>query len=423
MRILFVSVRPPLPRFGGAALRGYNFIRLLGARHEVYVVCAGSAREELELQAAFSDVCKGVQAVPAQEGPSRWQRAFDLVGSTLPDLARRFPVDRLYDAVIAAGRRHGPDVVHVLGLESAPAIFGGEERALPHAKIVLDELNAEHRLQRRAFHVDRRETGRLPGAAYSLVQSVKLRRYEQRMCSRADGVIAVSEEDVGALRRLLPVKPIGLVPNGVDTGYYRPSPSLAKELPDVPAGGRVLLFTGTMDFRPNVDAVTWFVETVLPSVRFVISGTHFLIGGRDPVSSVQQLAGDSVTVTGSVPDDLPLFNAADVFVLPMRFGGGSRLKLLQAFACGLPVVSTRLGASGINAIHGEHLLLADTPAQFFDSTVRLLADPGLAGALGRRGREVALEHDWRVLAPRLEAFYEQVIAGEGTAWSASLSRS
>lgn len=421
MRILFVSVRPPLPRFGGAALRGYNFIRLLGARHEVYLVCCGSVREELELQASLGDICKGIQAVPAQEGPPPWQRAVDLAASALPDLARRFPAARLYDAVVAAGRRLGPDVVHVLGLEAAPAIFADKERALPHVKIVLDELNAEYLLQRRAFHVDRKEAGRLPGAAYSLVQSVKLRRYEQQMCARADAVIAVSNEDAVALQRLFPGARVGVVPNGVDTDRYRPAPREA--LQGVPPNVQVLLFTGTMDFRPNADAVTWFAGMILPSVRFVVSGAHLVIGGRDPAPSVQVLAGEAVTVTGSLPDDLPLFHAADVFVLPMRFGGGSRLKLLQALACGLPVVSTRLGASGVNAVHGDHLLLADTPAQFFDRTVRLLTDRGLAEPVGRRARELALEYDWRVLAPRLEAFYEQVITGQGTAWSASLLRS
>lgn len=407
MRILFVSVRPPLPRFGGAALRGYNFIRLLGVRHEVYLVCCGSVRQELELQSSLGDVCKGIQAVPAQEGPPPWQRAIDLAASALPDLAHRFPVDRLYDAVVAAGRRLGPDVVHVLGLEAAPAIFGEKERALPHVKIVLDELNAEYLLQRRAFHVDRKEAGHLPGAAYSLVQSVKLRRYEQQMCSRADAVIAVSHEDAAALRRLLPGALVEVVPNGVDTDRYRPAPKEA--LPGMPPGAQVLLFTGIMDFRPNADAARWFAEMILPSVRFVVSGAHFVIGGRDPTPSVLELAGEAVTVTGSMPDDLPLFHAADVFVLPMRFGGGSRLKLLQAFACGLPVVTTRSGASGVYAVHGDHVLLADTPAQFFDSTVRLLTDRGLAEAFGARARDLALEYDWRVLAPRLESFYEQVI--------------
>ncbi len=408
MRVLFVSVRPPLPRYGGAALRGHNFIRCLADRHEIHLVCCGTVREELEVRGSLGGLCETMQVVPRQDGRGRWKRVLDVAASPLPDLACRYPAPRLYWAVEQAGHRLRPDLVHVLGLEAAPAAFGQDGPAIPQAKTVLDDLNAEYLLQQRAFQVDRKETRRLPVAGYSLVQSLKLRHYEQYVGSFADGVIASSEDDEHALRRLFGPVLIGVVPNGVDTEYYRPGRAGL-------ALGQTLLFTGSLDFRPNVDAVTWFAKNLFPDVRFVIPEAQLVIAGRDPVPEVQRLAGDHVTVTGPIPEDLPFFREASLFVLPMRYGGGSRLKLLQALACGLPVVSTRLGASGYEVTHERHALLADTPGLFFDHTVRLLTDRELARALAEHGRALALQYDWRRLAPRLERFYEQVLEGPSAA--------
>src|SRR5439155_12148571 len=123
--------------------------------------------------------------------------------------------------------------------------------------------------------------------------------------------------------------------------------------------------------RPNVDAVTWFAEAVLPTVQWAIPGVHFVIAGRNPAPVVQRLAGPGITVTVAVADDLPFFHRANVFVLPTRFGGGTRLKLLQAMACALPVVSTRAGASGLPLEHGAQALLADDPGLFVYYTIGL----------------------------------------------------
>lgn len=405
LRVVFVSTRPPLPHLGGAALRGYNFIRLLGPRHDVHLVCHATVREQLDLKRLLGDMCEGIHTVTPPEGRGIVQRVTDLATSSLPDLARRFPSRQLHRAVVEEGRQCRPELVHVLGLESAPAAFGEDDLAIPRAKTVLDELNAEFVLQRRAFQVSRQAPAELALAGYSLVQAVKLRRYEQSVCSRSDGVITVSWEDELALRGMFPDVPTAVIPNGVDVERYSPDSGVKPALPI-----RTLLFIGTMDFRPNVDAVTWFVRRVLPSVRSVLPEVHLVIAGREPTAEVQALGGEGVTVAGSVPDDQALFRSADLFVLPMRFGGGSRLKLLQAFACGLPVVSTRLGASGIDLVHGQHALLADAPGLFAYYVVRMLRDPEYGRTLAARGRQLALGYDWRHIVPKLERFYEQVLA-------------
>ncbi|MBI2939766.1 MAG: glycosyltransferase [Chloroflexi bacterium] len=267
--------------------------------------------------------------------------------------------------------------------------------------VVLDEHNAEYVLQARAWRIALR-SGHLAGAAYSLLQAWKLRRYEAASLRQVDGVVAVSEADRRALAALGPLPPCAVVPNGVDTDRYQP-------LPSRPAGSPRLVFTGTMSFRPNVDAVEWFVRTVWPALRRAEPNLSVAIVGREPTPAVRALGRIAgVEVVGPVPDDRPPIGSATVYIVPLRIGGGVRLKILQAMAMGVPIVSTTLGYEGIDASSGEHLLAADTPDEFAAAIRRVLHDPALAQSLGASGRALAAAHyDWRQLVPGIEQLYEE----------------
>jgi glycosyltransferase involved in cell wall biosynthesis len=229
-----------------------------------------------------------------------------------------------------------------------------------------------------------------------------LAHYEGAAVSGADAVVAVSRADATALRRVGTPRRLTVVPNGVDTA--------ALPLREGDGDGRSVLFTGTMDYRPNVDAVTWFVETVWPRVRSRRPDARFEIVGRAPRPAVRALgAVEGVEVVGEVPAVEPYFRRAMAYVAPLRIGGGSRLKLLEAFAYGTPVVTTSLGAEGIDMTADRDALVVDAPDAFADALVGLLTDPARARALALAGRRLVEErYDWQALAPRLEQLYEEL---------------
>jgi glycosyltransferase involved in cell wall biosynthesis len=215
--------------------------------------------------------------------------------------------------------------------------------------------------------------------------------------------VAVSEVDREALRRLDPQLEVAVVPNGVDLEFYRPGmiPPLAG------MEANALVFTGKMDYRPNVDAVTWFADAVFPSIQERAPGICFYIVGQQPHSRVAALGQrPGIVVTGRVPDTRPYIAGAGVYVVPLRIGGGTRLKVLEAMAMGRAIVSTRLGCDGFPFVDGREVAFADEPKAFVERVIMLLREREQAVALGRAARAyVEAHYGWGAIVPRLEALY------------------
>jgi sugar transferase (PEP-CTERM/EpsH1 system associated) len=401
VKVLFLTPQVPYPPQQGAALRNWGLISGLADRHEVAVLSFRTSGQSLEPPDPLRAVCR-TETVPLPVRGLR-DRLRVMLTTRQPDMALRLASELYAGRLMEWLARESFDVVHVGGIEMAPYLEL-VEAARPRPLVVFDNLNCEYLLQQRAFLTDLRVPGRWPGAAYSLVQWRRLRRYEAQVCRRADRVLAVSEADAAALRKLVPGLGVVVVPNGVDALAYRP------EVSDVAlqASERALVFTGTMDFRPNVDAVLWFARRVLPRVRAEVPEAHFFVVGQRPHRWLDGLRSDpAVTLTGWVEDVRPYIARAAVYVAPLRIGGGTRLKLLEAMATGKPVVSTRLGAEGYPVTHGHELLLADTPVDFAAAVVALLRAPERRAELGRVARAFAERHyDWRNIVPRLEAAYQ-----------------
>ena len=320
--------------------------------------------------------------------------------------------------------RYRYDVVQIEGIEMAP--YGlwllqhplwrnaQQKDNLPNIpigrpRLVFDNHNAEYVLQQRAWETDRLKPARWHAAAYSLVQWDKLRRYERQICQRADRVIAVSEADRDALLRLDPQLDITVIPNGVDLDYYA-AYQRANDTQAPDYGPNALVFTGKMDFRPNVDAVTWFAQEVLPLVRREISDAAFVVVGKEPHPRVQELARlPGVAVTGFVPDIRAHIAAAAVYVVPLRIGGGTRLKVLEAMAMRRALVSTRLGCEGFPLTDGGEALFADDAPGFAQAVTTLLRDPARRGQMGDAGRRfVEATYGWPAITPRLKAVYREL---------------
>ncbi len=417
MKILLLTPYPPYPPRGGGTMRIYQIIRGLAQRHTLTCLTFAPDAAAEQALAPLRDLCR-VVTVRGPAPRSALRRAWTTFASPLPDMALRnvSPAFRaaLHDLVASESF----DAVQAESIEMAPYLLSltpaGGKTHPDRPWLVLDQFNAEYVLQKRAALTDLRAALALSnpvrrgaGGLYSLIQWVKLARYERDVMQKCDMTIVVSEEDRRALARLGGTR-FAIVPNGVDTTFFSRAALDREHLAPLPFAVPTLVFSGTLDFRPNVDALVWFVDVVLPQVHIRRPDVRMLAVGKRPAPLVRRLAEQGrLTLTGEVADVRPYLAGAAVYVVPMRIGGGIRLKVLEAFALEAPVVSTSLGVEGITGLrNGVHCLLGDAPQQFAGSILRLLDDPATGRALGAAARELACAgYDWDAIMPRLEAAY------------------
>lgn len=243
---------------------------------------------------------------------------------------------------------------------------------------------------------------------YMAMQAARMRTFEENTFKIVSGATAVSAADAEVIRTINPDLPVQVVDNGVDLEFFRDfdQPS------DDEAPG--LVFTGSMDWRPNQDSVEYFVHEILPLVKRTHPHIKTVLVGRNPPPKIVALGNvDGVTVTGTVDDVRPYIKRANVFIVPLRIGGGSRLKILEAMAMKKPVVSTSVGAEGLDVNDDRELLLADTPEQFAEQINLLLSDQPKARRLGEAGRTLVEQHyGWDALSVKLEQFMQRLVEEE-----------
>jgi glycosyltransferase involved in cell wall biosynthesis len=251
------------------------------------------------------------------------------------------------------------------------------------------------------YYESRARTASGPARLGLRADAARYRRHDARWLREYRRIVAMSELDAAELRTAAPATPVDVVPNGVATAATGP----ARGEPD-PA---TLVFTGSMNYPPNRDGALWFASTVWPLILRRRPDARLLVVGRDPPEDVRALAGEEgIEVTGSVPSVMPYYERAAVVVAPVRSGGGTRLKVLEALASARPLVSTTVGCEGIEVTPGEHLLVEDDPERFADAAVALLEDRDRGRALGEAGRRLAVErYDWSALGGLLEAAFER----------------
>jgi polysaccharide biosynthesis protein PslH len=228
-------------------------------------------------------------------------------------------------------------------------------------------------------------------------QHEKLRRYERQVCRAVKRIIAVSEEDAETMRAEYGAADVRPVPTGVDIDYFLP--------PEQVERSQSLVFVGSMDWSPNVDGIEWFVGDILPRIRQRLPDCFFTIAGRLPGASIRKMAGvyPHIRVTGTVEDVRPYLWESAVSVVPLRIGGGTRLKIFEAMAARIPVVSTTIGAEGLAVSNGHNIRIADTPEDFADRCMELLADPAARCRLASSAWEmVAACYSWEVVSRKFE---------------------
>jgi polysaccharide biosynthesis protein PslH len=265
--------------------------------------------------------------------------------------------------------------------------------------VVVDEHNIESELLGRMGST---ETS-LVRRGYNRWEYRRYRDYERKVWHGADACATTSRRDADAVLAQSSGLPVLVVPNGVDPAEFQPSGEAGK------SGS--IVFTGLLEYRPNEDGIRWFLNAVYPLVLKARPDAHVTVVGGGPAELLDSLRAPGVTVTGRVPDVRPFMDAAAVAVVPLRMGGGTRLKVVEAMSMSKAIVSTSLGAEGLDVVSGTHLELADDPADFAESVVALLDDPARGALLGVAARRlVEDEYTWAQAARRLEELHRQVVA-------------
>ena len=384
MRLLFLAPAPPCPDMGGGALRMYNMLRFLGQRFRVDLVAPALEGEGVARRLLHS-YCADLEFVPP--APRRaWRRAARL-GPYEKDPAMALAIGRR----LAAGHYGAVHVEKPAMLPYLPARLG--------RPIVLDTFAYGLTGAVRAL---RNEPGPLTRAR-NLLRLLRFAAFDAFCWPATHCVVVVSEVDRQRCLRSHPGRRVLVVPNGVDCTTIRPGPTHE-------SGRAVLLFTGDMSFDPNVQAACALVAQVLPRVRRVRPEVELRLVGRNPHPRVLALEAPGVVVTGEVPEMLPYLQAATVYAAPLQTGAGTRTKLLEAMAAGLPVVTTRVGLEGIEAADGREVVIADDPEAAAAAILRLLGDPAARHRVGGAARQLAEEkYDWnRCLAP-IEELYTELL--------------
>ena len=403
MRILWLNAGLLLPLDKGGKLRTWHVMRHLARRHEITwlsYVDPGARPEDVE---GMSEVAAHVHTIPrrsASKGTPRFLiEAASHLFHPLPYAVGAY-ASRLYRQRVARLLDEGR--FDLVVCDFLPPVANLPTRV--SCPTVLFTHNVEAEIWRR--HTETASTWWK--RALMRQQWRRMLRFERAAVGRFDLVLAVSDADGRTLQQLYgPLRrPVHVIPTGVDTTYF--APLAAAERP------AHLVFTGSMDWLPNEDGMLFFVHDVLPLIRRQEPSVTLSIVGRAPTPAVARLAAEAgIEVTGRVDDVRPHVAAGAVYVVPLRIGGGTRLKIFEAMAMGKPVVSTTIGAEGLPLKDGEHVRIADEPQAFADAVLWLLREPGERARLGRAARDlVAAQYDWSAAAREFE---RALVAAMGTA--------
>lgn len=415
-RILFLTQVLPWPLDAGPKVRAYYMLRYLAAQHEVMLVSFVRADDKPEYVEHLRTIAASVHTVPIRRSMAHNGRAvLRGVITGLPVVIVRDEMPAMAALLRRLVQQTAFDVVHADQLSMAGWGQRAAEAAAQAGKrpaTLLDEHNAIYHLAAR-MAAESRGLARLAARR----EAAAFRRYEADMVRRYDALLTVTAEDRSLLldlfdpaERAALAEKFTVVPICVDPAQVSP----VQHSPiTVNRSAFTIVHLGTMFWPPNVAGVLWFAREVLPLVWGQMPEARFVVVGKNPPAEVQALAADPrIEVTGYVPDPQPWLAQADAFVVPLHSGGGMRVKILDAWLWGLPVVSTSIGAEGIALRAGEMILLADTAETFAAAVLRLLGDADLNDRLRRAGRAwVEATYAWQVVYSAVNAVYGRLLAG------------
>jgi sugar transferase (PEP-CTERM/EpsH1 system associated) len=393
MPILFISTKSPLPLNDGHSIRTFHVLRLLAERHEVDLLSFVKFPEEHEHTLELKKYCRSVRLLDLPENNSKaalFKSLLASLSSSKPFVALKYDSAAMRRAIQEAISDGGIDLVH---LDLAP--LGCYLDLLDGVKAVLNAHNVEsHLLLRRAEN-----EANLFTRWFWAGQQRRYEAFERRVAGRVDHILCCSQTDRTMFSMLAMETPATVIPNGVDTRFFAPGDSAAVD-PDR------IVFVGGMNWFPNRDAVIWFDREIFPGILAERPNlTLHVIGRADGAMDLRHKA--RIVFHGFVEDIRPHMQRAAAMVVPLRIGGGTRLKVLNAMAMGTAVVSTSIGAEGLGASNGENVVLADDSAAFAAAVLKVAGDSALRKKLGVIARRFIVEnYEWDRIGLRLHEVYE-----------------
>lgn len=401
MRVLQLAPRAPWPLDTGAKLRNYYLARVIAAHASVSLLAfseTGPAPPRLSAPRRLPHPYDRIVTVPRDHGYSFGKLLRGAVGRTpLPLL--NYTSEEMKQALEGTLVENAFDIIQLESIHLMnylPVIRAARSRPL----VICDWHNVESDLMRQYAE----SQSNIARKTYARRTARLMSEYEERALSEFDAHIVVSEHDADRLRRVNSGSRIQVIENGVDVDFYTSD--------DQTETKNRIVFVGSMDYHANIEAAIRFGKDVWPAVHEKYPELIFTIVGRDPAPSVRELTTFAgVEVTGSVEDVRPYYREAIVAVVPLKVGGGSRLKILEAMAAGVPVVSTVRGAEGLHVHNGENILLADANEELANAIISLISEPNLRAQIIFGGRQlVANRYEWSKLGSTLLDFYRQLLA-------------
>ncbi|MGE0101427.1 MAG: glycosyltransferase family 4 protein [Blastocatellales bacterium] len=400
MRILWVKAGKLLPVDTGGKIRSYNIMRRLSERHELTFLSYYGGKRDVDYEREIREQMPGALVVYTA---ARDETTLD----RMIEYARRLPAAAPFGVTKFTSPEIGRMLDEMLNngsFDVAVCDFLGPTLNFPTARrtpVVLFQHNIESMLwQRHARHA----SNPVKRVAWK-IEAFKMLKYERAAIGRFDHVIAVSDFDMKMMQELNPSVSIGVVPTGVDLEQYRGS---AGESPS----SQTVVFLGSMDWEANIDGMTWFCGEIWPLIKRAVPGSKLQIVGRNPDSRIRNLESSDIEVTGRVESVVGYLREAAVFIVPLRIGGGTRLKIYEAMAMRKAVVSTTVGAEGLDVEHGRDILLADDPQSFAGSVIDLLTDRPRRMLLEQAAADKAALYDWAVVTDRFEEALRQTAFGQ-----------
>ena len=397
MRLLWVKAGKLLPVDTGGKIRSFNIMRHLATRHELTVLSYyhGVPDEQYEEDLRREFPGAAVVAVTERSGAVpqalHYARRFPRVA---PYSVSKFTSPQVRERLAQIINERNP---HVTVCDFLAASLNFPRR--PITPSVLFQHNVESALwQRQARH-----EGNIAKRLVFTLEAAKMRRYETAALGRFQHVIAVSDHDRALMARMSPGTAITVVPTGVDVAYYRRDDAERSSRP-------LVMFLGSMDWPANIDGVEYFCANIWPEVVARVPDAMFEVVGRHPPLRIRRLGSDSVKIVGGVTSVVPHLHSASVFVVPLRIGGGTRLKIYEAMAAALPIVSTRVGAEGLDVTNGQDIVIEDDPHEFAEALIGLLQSNAQRRMIGDAAATTAARFDWSVITTAFESVLERVMA-------------
>lgn len=391
MKLLFLANRVPYPPYRGDKLKIFNLAKRLSDHHELHLLTFAQDKQDLQYKEELEKIFKKVHLIYLP----KWMSAIKCLAA----LWSRMPLQVLYfrsaamkaklNEVLTADKF---DAVHVQHIRMSPYL--AYNKNIPR---ILDLPDAFSLYWERRKNIPRNIFRKV----FESIEQARLLRYEG-IIKEFDLSLVCSAEDLEYLKQLHHAQNIRLLPNGVDLTTFYPRQHDYSH-------NNTILFTGNMDYAPNVDAVTYFAKDILPLIHQQYPSVQFVIAGQRPVAKVTELANEHIKVTGFIKDLAAMYNTASVVVAPLRFGAGTQNKVLEAMAMGIPVVTSHVGFKGLGIDNGEGAMMRTDAQSFADAVISFLQSEDLRRTVGQQGvKVIKRQFDWDVITLQLEQYFKEV---------------